>query len=124
MAVRPVVVATRVEVDAVMPELVAGKEPAVSPRGSGGITVAVAQSGTPIYLPDVTADPRYIAISPSARSELCVPLKVGDHVIGVLNTESHRPDAFAIADQHLFQTLAHVTAVALENARLHRAMAD
>lgn len=91
-------------------------------NGTRGITVAVVQGGEPIYLAEVTTDPRYISSNPTARSELCVPLKVGEQVIGVLNTESERPDAFTVADQHLFQILAHVTAVALENARLHQTM--
>jgi signal transduction histidine kinase len=53
------------------------------------------------------------------RSELCVPLKVGERVIGVLNVESAEPNHFTLADQKLLQTLADQAAVALENARLH-----
>jgi PAS domain S-box-containing protein len=92
--------------------------------GEQGITVAVARSGEQIYVSDVTADPRYISSGSTVRSELCVPLKVKERVIGTLNAESARPAAFSDDDQRLFQTLADVAAVALENARLHRVVAD
>ncbi|MBC7251721.1 MAG: GAF domain-containing protein, partial [Anaerolineae bacterium] len=87
--------------------------------GEKGITVAVARSGESIYLPDVSQDPRYINFGFPARSELCVPLKVGDKVIGVLNAESERLDGFTSADVRLMEALANAAAVALENARLH-----
>lgn len=51
-------------------------------------------------------------------SELCVPLKLDEHVLGVLNVESVQPQAFSAADQQILQMLADQTAVALENARL------
>jgi len=90
--------------------------------GDHGITVAAAQSGGPLYVPDVTRDDRFFATEGfEIRSELAVPLKVGDHVIGVLNVESDRLDAFDAIDQQLLATLADVAAVALESARAYRA---
>jgi PAS domain S-box-containing protein len=83
-----------------------------------GITVAVARTGEPIYLPDVRQDPRYMSGGFPALSELCVPLKVGDRVIGVLNAESDCLDAFGPTERQLLEALANVAAVALENARL------
>ena len=93
--------------------------PLDSPRS---IVAVVARSGHALNVPDVTQDARYLpysdmAISP--RSELCVPMKVGERIIGVLNVESVKLDHFTIADQQLLQTLATQTAVALENARLY-----
>ena len=84
-----------------------------------GITVAVARSGEPIYLPDVQQDSRYIDIGIGTRSELCVPLKVGEKIIGILNAESEKPDAFSEADRQLLSTLADQAAIAIENARLY-----
>jgi PAS domain S-box-containing protein len=90
--------------------------------GDQGITVAVAQSGEPLYVPDVTQERRFFATEGfEIRSELAVPLKVGDRVIGVLNVESDRLDAFDAIDQQLLVTLADVAAVALESARAYRA---
>ena len=86
--------------------------------GERGITVAVACSGETIYLPDVQQDRRYIEAGLESRSELCVPLKVGERVIGVLNVESEKLDAFDQADMQLLSTLADQAALAIKNARL------
>jgi len=83
-----------------------------------GITVAVARTGEAICLPDVSQDPRYVSGYPGTRSELCVPLKVGERVIGVLNAESDRYGAFGEDDHRLLAALADEAALAVENARL------
>jgi len=91
--------------------------------GERGISAAVARSGQALNVPDTSQDPRYL-LFPGHRlggSELCVPVKVGGRVIGVLNAEYVEPYHFTPADQRLLQALADQTAVALENARLHRA---
>jgi two-component system NtrC family sensor kinase len=88
--------------------------------GERGISVAVVRDGRPLNVPDVLQDPRYVAAPKGQnRSELCVPMKVGDQVLGVLNAESDEPNHFTLADQQLLQTLADQAAVALENARLY-----
>jgi len=87
-----------------------------------GITVAVAQSGEPIYLPDVREDLRYIDTGIGSRSELCVPLRIGEQVIGVLNAEGKQLDAFGEGDLRLFSTLADQAVLAIKNARLYEQM--
>ena len=59
-----------------------------------GVTGWVAQTGQPALLPDVTTDPRYFNFDPNVRSELCVPLRSGSRVVGVLNIESHQTRCF------------------------------
>jgi signal transduction histidine kinase len=87
-----------------------------------GIVPAAARSGEPIYVPDVQEDSRYRAVDKGSeiRSVLCVPLKVKDRVLGVMNAESDHLDAFDEVDQRLFATLVDYTALALENARLYQ----
>jgi two-component system NtrC family sensor kinase len=77
-------------------------------------------------VPDVQQEPRYVPFPEASftRSELCVPVKIGGRVIGVLNAESIHLDHFDAADEQLLQTLADQTAVALENARLYRSLED
>jgi signal transduction histidine kinase/DNA-binding response OmpR family regulator len=87
------------------------------PLGSG-ITGWVAQHGEPVLVPDVRLDPRYIEIDSDTRSELCIPLIIGSEVIGVLNVESSRIDAFTDDDVQLLSTLASNLAVLTERARL------
>jgi diguanylate cyclase (GGDEF)-like protein len=52
------------------------------------------------------------------RSELCVPLKVGDRVIGLINAESKRRGAFTQSDERLMMTFAGQLATAIEKIRL------
>ncbi|MCP4544782.1 MAG: GAF domain-containing protein [Chloroflexi bacterium] len=87
--------------------------------GDQGIAVAAARSGEPLCVPDVREDAAYVAVRAATLSELAVPLKVKEHVIGVLNFESAEVDAFSQADVRLCSTLAAQTAVAMENARLY-----
>lgn len=83
-----------------------------------GITGRVAKSGNPIYVPDVRAIDDYIEASPQTRSELCVPLKVHDRAIGVINAESREVDYFSEADERLLTTLGQQLATAIEKVRL------
>ena len=92
--------------------------------GERGISAAAAKSGQPLNVPDVTKDPRYVNVwqDLDVRSELCVPIKIGERVLGVLDAESVEPDHFTSADERLLQTLADQTAVAIENARLYQSL--
>lgn len=83
-----------------------------------GIIVAVARTGKVIYLPDVEKDARYVDPGIKSRSELCVPVRMGSRIIGVINAESTKLDAFDRGVQQLLWTLADQTALAFENARL------
>jgi signal transduction histidine kinase len=87
-----------------------------------GVIAAVVRSGEPAYLPDVTRNPRYIDSGLGTRSELCVPLKVGERTIGAINAESENLDAFDVGDQQLLSTLADQAALAIENARLYETL--
>ena len=87
--------------------------------GEQGIIVAVARSGEPVCLPDVREDARYVDAGIGTRAELCVSLKVEERVIGVLNVESEKLDAFGGGDRRLLSTLADQAAMAIENARLY-----
>nr|MBA3728715.1 GAF domain-containing protein [Actinomycetota bacterium] len=63
------------------------------PLGSG-VTGAVAATGSPLVVPDVSLFPGYIVADPEIRSEMAAPMRIADEVIGVLDVESRRPDAF------------------------------
>jgi signal transduction histidine kinase len=75
-------------------------------------------------VPDVSADPDYVAGSPSIRSELAVPLRRGERRLGVLNLESDQLAAFGPDDVALAESLADAVALALDHARLYHALAD
>jgi GAF domain-containing protein/HAMP domain-containing protein len=55
---------------------------------------------------------------PYTRSEIALPLIVGDHVLGVLDAQSTHESAFGPEDIETLQTMANQVAIAIENARL------
>jgi two-component system, NarL family, sensor kinase len=84
-----------------------------------GLTGWVARHGRPRLSNDVRHEPLYVpGPGRQTRSELDVPLKVGERTIGVLNVESERPDAFAEEDIPYLEGLAGQLAQAIDNARL------
>ncbi len=85
-----------------------------------GLTGWVARHGRPSLVNDVQNDPRYVP-GPGreqVRSELDLPLKLGRRMIGVLNVESERRDAFGAVDVPYLQGLAGQLAQAIDNTRL------
>ena len=56
---------------------------------------------------------------PETRAELGIPLKTGDRVIGALDVQASRTEAFTQDDINVLQTLADQIAVALNNARAY-----
>jgi PAS domain S-box-containing protein len=87
-----------------------------------GITWAVAQSGRPIRMDDVAQDPLYTCFYFQARSELCVPIKAGERVIGIINAESEQPRAFTESDERILTILAGQLSTAI--GRLRAAQAE
>jgi GAF domain-containing protein len=88
--------------------------------GEKGITGQVAATGEPLVVPDVTQEPRYIPGIPNGRSEISVALKMGGKIIGVLDVESTRVNAFNERDQRILTALAAQVAIAIQNAYHHR----
>jgi len=69
---------------------------------------------------DVENDPHYFRKTDEVtKSELSVPLVKGDKVIGVLDLQSVRKDAFDESDVTAMETLASQIAAAIESARLY-----
>ncbi len=93
--------------------------PALKLRVGEGITGWVARTGRPARVGDVSKDKRYFGLRPGIRSELAVPLRVGDAVRGVINVDSDRADAFTDKDQSLLQDLASLAAPAIANTWLY-----
>jgi signal transduction histidine kinase len=88
--------------------------------GEQGITGRVAATGQPILCNDVSQDPHYHPheLLPETRSELAIPLVFGERVVGVLDVQSDRCNAFRQDDVPVLKILADQVAIALENARL------
>ena len=82
-----------------------------------GITGQVAQTGHPIRIGTIKATQNYVDIDQRTASELCVPIKFKDRILGVINTESTRTEAFSVDDESLLGTLAGQLATAIEQLR-------
>lgn len=69
---------------------------------------------------DVGAEPVRFdnPLLPNTRSEIALPLLVGDKVIGALDVQSTAESAFSEDDIDTLQGMANQVAIALENARL------
>lgn len=91
--------------------------------GHAGIVGYVAASGVPRLALDVELDTAFRDNPdlPNTRSELALPLKVGDHIIGVLDVQSTVVNAFQPEDTEILYTLADQVAIAIQNARSHEA---
>jgi GAF domain-containing protein len=83
-----------------------------------GLMGVAAFSKQPVRVGDVTKDERYSAHVKSTLSELDVPLLIGNDLVGVLNLESSRFNAFSAEDENLAMTLASQAAIAIVNAKL------
>ncbi|MBE2202318.1 MAG: GAF domain-containing protein [Anaerolinea sp.] len=82
-----------------------------------GVIGYVARTGQPKRVADVRQDPEYAVGDPQVMSELCVPIKVGKRVLGVLNAESAKLDAFAPEDERFLTTIAGQLATSLQRLR-------
>ena len=88
-----------------------------------GVTGWVAKNGQPLRIPDVTADFRYVSVRKDVRSELAVPLILEGQLIGVLNVDSTRKNAFSADDEELLVALGNHAAKVIHNSWLHEAVA-
>ncbi len=88
--------------------------------GEQGITGWVAYTGQTLMCNDVSREPRYdpAELVAETKAELAVPLRVGSRVLGVLDVQSERRDAFGKEDATVLQILGNQIGIAIENARL------
>jgi signal transduction histidine kinase len=71
-----------------------------------GVTGTAAATGRALIVPDVRDFPGYIAADPEMRSEMAVPMKIGEELVGVVDVESRMPNAFHEASLDVLTRLA------------------
>lgn len=91
--------------------------------GMEGINGWVAEKGLPLLVNDVTKDDRFFAKIPELqmKSELAVPIKTKNQIIGVLDAQSKKINNFTLEDQYTLTAVADQLAIAIDNARLYEA---
>jgi len=82
-----------------------------------GITGQVAKTGLSQRIGNVHHVESYLDVDKRTISELCVPIKLKERVLGVINAESIRRNAFSADDERLLVTLAGQLATAIEQLR-------
>jgi GAF domain-containing protein len=88
--------------------------------GLQGIVGYVAAQKKPRIALDVGADAVFFNNPdlPLTRSEVALPLLIRNKILGVLDIQSDRPQAFSTDDIDVLQTLSDQIAIAIENTRL------
>ena len=82
-----------------------------------GITGQVANSGKAQRIGNVRRVKEYFDVDDRTVSELCVPIKFKEQILGVINAESTKRDAFTADDERLLITLAGQIATSMEQIR-------
>jgi len=94
-----------------------------------GIAGKVVELGEPVLVENIETDPRFGQTSDpkyGGGSFICMPLRVGDHIVGVVNLAKKEftpgsaggPLAFTQTDLQFLNALMTYTAYAIDNARL------
>jgi L-methionine (R)-S-oxide reductase len=89
------------------------EEPPAYPRFpiTQGLCGAALESRKPIVVGDVRGDKRYLPTFHTTRSEIIVPMVNGhDHIVGMLDAESEKVDAFGDEDREFLERAARLIA--------------
>lgn len=83
------------------------------------LVARAARTRQAIIVNDVRSDPGWLPnpLLPDTQSEMAVPLMIGDQILGVLDVQSDRLNAFSEEDANIQTTLASQVAASLQNAR-------
>lgn len=75
-----------------------------------GLTGAAISSRKTVNVGDVAADPRYLTAFGTTMSEIIVPVfdATGENVVGTIDAESEKPNAFTEAVQSLLEDCSNV----------------
>jgi sigma-B regulation protein RsbU (phosphoserine phosphatase) len=85
--------------------------------GREGMVGYVASTGQTRYAPDVRKDQYYVACHTGIRSEVAIPLRVGENLVGVFTASHPEVDGFPRKQLRLLQALCDHVSVAVYNAR-------
>lgn len=90
-----------------------------------GITGRAVKDGTDQNVGDVQTDGDYLAAGEKGiHSEMAVPIRLRGEILGVLDAQSSRKNAFDVNDVTFLHTMARLAAVAIHNAKLIDSLAS
>lgn len=90
--------------------------------GESSIVGSVALTGMPRVSLEVDQDRSHYKnpLLPETRSEIAIPMRVGEEVVGVLDVQSQFSNAFQDSDMYVLQILTDLIAVSFHNAKLNQ----
>ncbi len=99
----------------------AGTTPIAEVKMGEGIIGLVAQDGIELLAPDVRVEPyfRHFDSLPETRSEVALPLKVENRVLGILDVQSDQMNGFHEIDMMVLRSLADNISLAIQSAQLY-----
>lgn len=93
---------------------------AVQPLAEYPVSKTAVTTGLPFIVPDTSREPLWVKVPQTAwiRSHLALPIQLYNKVIGILQLDSDKQNAFTLEDAERLKPIANTAAIALENARL------
>ena len=87
--------------------------------GEKGLVGFVSSTGRPRVALDTGVDAVFFnnPYLPETRSEISLPLRAGEEIVGVLDVQSNESNAFSREDVSILSTLADQVSIAIQNAR-------
>ncbi len=85
-----------------------------------GIVGAVAKTGEAEIVSDTTKDKRYIVDDDNRRSEITVPIVLGDKVIGIIDSEHPEKDFFTQKHLRILTTVSSIVANRIDKLKERR----
>ncbi|MBK8780777.1 MAG: PAS domain S-box protein [Anaerolineales bacterium] len=87
-----------------------------------GLVGRAAESNKPILVADTAQNPEWLPnpLLPETRSEVTIPISIGDLVLGVLDVQHNVTDGLQREDVDALQSISNQVAVALQNIRQYR----
>jgi GAF domain-containing protein len=71
-----------------------------------GICGSAAKTGKTEIIPDVNSDPRYLSCFFSTKSEIVVPIRKDEKIVGEIDIDSDSKDAFDLEDKQFLEKIA------------------
>jgi diguanylate cyclase (GGDEF)-like protein len=104
-----------------------GRVPTQTASANSGLSAQVISAGRSLYIPDtlsseLTKEVTHFGDPALVRSVLAVPMRLRGKVVGMLSTQSYRPNAYSTEDPILLEMLAAYAAIALDNASLFQSI--
>jgi putative methionine-R-sulfoxide reductase with GAF domain len=90
-------------------------------RGNGLVGRA-AEMNSVIFITDTREEQNWLPIPllPETKSELAIPITIGDHVMGVLDVQHNNSQDLSDQSAALLESIANQVAITLQNARLYK----